>query len=88
MEVQVDINIRSPKGFSREQALPSREPDFYVDHLKYAIVDEDIDLKRAGDILHKFCKESKKYPGRNIIRDIVVTGQYVKVENVQEMTDE
>ena len=88
MEVQVDINIRSPKAFSKSQALPSREPDFYKGHLNYAIVDEDIDLERANDILLNFCTESKKYPERNIIRDIVVTGQHVKVENVQEKTDE
>ncbi len=31
LEVQVDINIRSAKAFSRAQALPSREPDFYQD---------------------------------------------------------
>ena len=85
MQVQVDINIKSPKG--KYQNLPVPKQSLYKDYLKFAIIEEEIDLEKAQSILEEFVTKSECHE-TNIIRNAICTGKYLKNEHATTVFDD
>lgn len=62
-------------------------PSLYKDYLKFAIVEEEIDLEKAQTILNTFVMKSHCNE-TNVIRNAICTGKYEKIEHSTTFNDD
>jgi hypothetical protein len=75
MSISIDINIKSPLGMSKTQALPVSDINLYdKDAIEFAILDETINMAKVAATLKEFSTKAE-HQSSEFIRNIITSGK-------------